>query len=80
MKIKILAYGIAKEIIGNQSIEFDFPHNSPVEELKKKLIITYPALEKLATFAIAVNTEYASDEQILSENDEVAIIPPVSGG
>ena len=80
MKIKILAYGIAKEIIGNQSIEFDFPHNFPVVELKKKLIITYPALEKLATFAIAVNTEYATDEQILSENDEVAIIPPVSGG
>jgi len=80
MKIKILAYGIAREIIGNQSIALEFTENSPVLELKKKLIVAYPALEKLATFAIAVNTEYATDEQILLENDEVAIIPPVSGG
>ncbi|MEY2904525.1 MAG: hypothetical protein RJA52_541 [Bacteroidota bacterium] len=80
MKINITAFGIAKEIIGNQSVTFDFPENSNVSEVKKKLIMAYPGFEKLATFAIAVNAEYATDQQILSENDEVVIIPPVSGG
>jgi molybdopterin converting factor subunit 1 len=80
MKIHLLAYGIAKEIIGNQSITIEFPENSTVEDVKNKLISSYPSFGKLVTFAIAVNTEYASDKQILSENDEVAIIPPVSGG
>jgi len=40
----------------------------------------YPEFEKLRHLALAVNSEYVQDDLIISENDEVVIIPPVSGG
>jgi len=36
--------------------------------------------EKLSSLAIAVNSEYADDNAVLQHTDEIAIIPPVSGG
>jgi len=44
------------------------------------LVEKYPKLDKLNSYAIAVNESYAEDEVILKEGDVVAIIPPVSGG
>jgi molybdopterin synthase sulfur carrier subunit len=35
---------------------------------------------KLASYMIAVNSEYASEDDRINENDEIAVIPPVSGG
>ncbi len=40
----------------------------------------YPQFEKLSSIAIAVDSEYAEDDQNLFDENEVAIIPPVSGG
>ena len=40
----------------------------------------YPVLGELTSFAVAVNNEYAGPEQQLREHDEIALIPPVSGG
>jgi molybdopterin synthase sulfur carrier subunit len=40
----------------------------------------YPALEKLRSLFIAVNQQYAEDNQSINETDEIALIPPVSGG
>jgi len=41
---------------------------------------TYPEFSKLSSLAVAVNSEYAQDDVPLNRNDEIAIIPPVSGG
>jgi len=40
----------------------------------------FPALKKLGTYMIAVNNEYAGEQKTIKPTDEVAIIPPVSGG
>ena len=40
----------------------------------------YPAFDKLASLQLAVNAEYVEDDYVLRENDEVVLIPPVSGG
>ena len=40
----------------------------------------YPRLKELASYMVAVNDEYASTNIAINENDEIAIIPPVSGG
>jgi len=41
---------------------------------------SYPEFSKLSSLAVAVNGEYASNDVPLLNNDEIAIIPPVSGG
>lgn len=77
--MKILAFGIAKEIVGGPLLDVD-AGGVTVDELKKQLAALYPRLKQLTTFMIAVNGEYATADQVINANDEIAIIPPVSGG
>ena len=79
-KMKILAFGIAREIMGGSSIEMDIAENATVTDLKQLLTTQYPRLNRLNSFLIAVNMEYAQPHQILKSTDEIALIPPVSGG
>lgn len=80
MKIQLLAFGIAKDIVQNSTVELELEEGKSVQDLKVLLCQQYPAFEKLRSLAIAVNTEYRSDDFVLSPQDEVVIIPPVSGG
>ncbi|MCW3123985.1 MAG: molybdopterin synthase sulfur carrier subunit [Flavipsychrobacter sp.] len=80
MSIRILAFGIAREICNSSTIDVVFDENITVEVLKALLVAQYPALKQLTSFMIAVNGEYAQASAVISANDEVAIIPPVSGG
>ena len=78
--MKILAFGIVKEILGSGSIDVVPDEGMTVERLKAKLEQQYPGLKQLSSFMIAVNNEYATGGKIISAKDEIAIIPPVSGG
>jgi len=78
--MKILAFGIAKELLGSGSVDIEYGREVTVDELKCKLGELYPGLNKLSSFMIAVNNEYAESDKIINAGDEVAIIPPVSGG
>ena len=78
--MKVKAFGIAKEILGNSSIEIEPDTVLTVGQLKDYLFENYPEMVKLKTMAIAVNQSYASDEMLLTEDAEIVIIPPVSGG
>lgn len=80
MKILIKAFGIAAEICGSRQIEMELPNECSVSQLKKHLVNAYPKLKDLMSYRIAVNHTYESDIFVLKSNDEVAIIPPVSGG
>lgn len=80
MKVKLLAFGIAKDIFGGTSILIDLPQGADTNTLKNKLEERYPKLKELASYMIAVNDEYAQAGTLISEQDEIAIIPPVSGG
>lgn len=80
MKINILAFGIAKDIIHGQTLGLEIQAGTTVGDLKMKLISQFPDFEKLRSLSIAVNEEYQEDDFVLSEKDEVVIIPPVSGG
>ncbi|TAH10016.1 MAG: MoaD/ThiS family protein [Runella slithyformis] len=51
-----------------------------VTDLKNLLINQFPDFQKLASLRVAVNTEYADDSTTLRSNDEIVLIPPVSGG
>jgi molybdopterin converting factor subunit 1 len=79
MNVNVLAFGIAKDIFGKSSINVEIDGET-TGGLKQTLESQYPRLKHLASYMVAVNNEYASDESTLNEHDEIAIIPPVSGG
>ncbi len=80
MKIRILAFGIARDILGARTLDWEAPEGATLARLKQELMEAYPDLRGLAALQLAVNSSYQSDQFQLSEQDEVAIIPPVSGG
>ncbi|MCM4166280.1 Molybdopterin synthase sulfur carrier subunit [Arenibacter antarcticus] len=82
----ILLFGITKDIVGSSTLsmpsssEFGARSTKTVKELKEYLGKMYPELKKLSSLAIAVNNSYADDDTIIDNFDEIALIPPVSGG
>jgi molybdopterin converting factor subunit 1 len=77
--MKILLFGIAKDIAGAPVIHLDTPVQQ-VSALKDHLYERYPRLRELRSCMIAVNKVYAADGDALQPGDEIAVIPPVSGG
>lgn len=72
-------FGITREIIGSPTIEVQGTI-STVGELLTYLKGQYPSLKRLTSVLVAVNNEYADLDSSLNSNDEIALIPPVSGG
>jgi molybdopterin synthase sulfur carrier subunit len=80
MSLKISLYGITRDIVGTSVIELLEPAPKTVGALLEELRTQYPGLRELRSCAVAVNNEYASDDQELHTVDEIALIPPVAGG
>ncbi len=80
MKLKITAFGIAKDILKTNSLALEITNVGTIGELKDHLCQEYPDFKKLQKISFAVNEEYQADDFSLGENDEVIVIPPVSGG
>ena len=80
MKINLVAYGIAREIISDHQKAWDIPEKFTIKDLKSELMEKFPEFEKLRSIKFAINEEYQSDTYEIQESDEVVIIPPVSGG
>lgn len=79
MNLKVKAFGITKDIVGEREINIKTDGQS-VAELRYELNTKYPALLSLKSLFIAVNNIYAHEQTMLKESDEIALIPPVSGG
>lgn len=75
-----MAFGIVKDIFSKSIIEVDVNDTATVAILKTQLEEKYPRLKQLSSYMVAVNNEYAGQEQLIDTRDEIAIIPPVSGG
>jgi molybdopterin converting factor subunit 1 len=80
LKLKILCFGITKELLGGFERWIEIPKDSSVEDLKELLLEINPEFEKLKNLRIAINEEYVDNDVLISENDEIVLIPPVSGG
>jgi len=78
--MKVLAFGIVKDIFGNSLVNVDIPAGTTIDALKSLLEEKYPRLGDLGSYMIALNNEYAQLNEVIQQQDEVAIIPPVSGG
>jgi molybdopterin converting factor subunit 1 len=80
MTIRLLAFGIAKDILQARTRSFELSDESTIAGLKTALIVEFPDLSGLQRLSFAVNESYVKDNFILNEGDEVVLIPPVSGG
>ncbi len=81
MKIKLRLFSIAKDLAGFESRIVDLPTDSSVDAVLAHLTNVSPQFQAWKkSIRLAVNQEYAELNDTLHENDEVAVIPPVSGG
>lgn len=81
MKVNVLLFAQARQIAGNESVEIELPANASVADLRSALAAAWPDLETLLSrSSIALDQIYATDEDRISPDAEVAMIPPVSGG
>jgi molybdopterin converting factor small subunit len=80
MKINLIAFGIAKDILQSKQLEFELADGDTIYSLKEKLFQQYPDFSKLKSLSFAVGENYQEDSYALHDQDEIVIIPPVSGG
>ncbi len=72
----MLYFGVLKESLGRESEQVELAAGARVADLMTR----YGSADWMRSIAVAVNREYARMEDVLREGDEVALLPPVSGG
>jgi molybdopterin converting factor subunit 1 len=79
MQVRVLFFGVLKDLLSSSGEALTVPEGTTVSQLLERLRARggHPVWSALA---VAVNQEYASGTAVLSEGDEVALLPPVSGG
>jgi molybdopterin converting factor subunit 1 len=81
MRVCVLYFGVLKDVVGNASTEMDLAEGASVGELLRVHRGLAKGPESLwDSIAVAVNQEYARAADVLRDGDEVALLPPVSGG
>ena len=81
VQVKLIYFGILREMAGVPEERLEVAEHATAGELFAWLRKQHPQLERFAnSIALAVNLEYSDHARVLKENDEVALIPPVSGG
>jgi molybdopterin synthase sulfur carrier subunit len=79
--VKLVAFGGTRDILGAR--EMDFPITVPctAATFLDEVCRRFPALVPFQrSIRVAVNGVYANDDEAVSPGDEIALIPPVSGG
>ena len=81
MTVTVKLFAAARDLAGADAVAVELPAGATVADLRAELAQQLPAWRGLlAKSAVAVNHDFAEDEPMLKPTDEVAVIPPVSGG
>jgi molybdopterin converting factor small subunit len=81
MRVQVLFFGLLKDITGRAGEWLELPEGSTVADVLCHYEAQMPKLEALLpSIALSVNQHYAGPGTVLGHNDEVALLPPVSGG
>jgi molybdopterin converting factor subunit 1 len=80
MQVRVLFFGILKDVAGKASDEVSLPEGATVRDLLSHYAQDTKLKAMLGSIAVAVNQEYAALTASLREQDEVGLLPPVSGG
>jgi molybdopterin synthase catalytic subunit/molybdopterin converting factor small subunit len=81
MQVRVLFFGVLKDIAARSAETLELPEGAVAADVVKhyeRLVVTRKGL--LSSVAISVNQEYSSPETRLHGGDEIALLPPVSGG
>src|SRR5271163_2204248 len=81
MQIRVLFFGMLKDLTGRSTDSLDLPEHATLQDLLTHYQQHVPRLNQIAaSLAISINQEYAPLNSRLKSGDEVALLPPVSGG
>ena len=81
MRVQVLFFGMLKDMVGRASESLELPEPAPVADVLEPYSQRIPDLQKFfGSVALSVNQHYAAPATALRPNDEVALLPPVSGG
>lgn len=79
--IRVQMFAAARDLAGSDVVEIPAEEPLTVAQLKQRLLQSHPALESLAgSLQLAVNCQFATEDCLVGPFDQVACIPPVSGG
>lgn len=80
-KVDVKVFGPLREVVRNDSLQIDLPPSATGEEAFEVLASRFPDLRRWReSLRLAVNLEYVPFSTVLKSNDEISLIPPVSGG
>ena len=80
-KIKVKLFAILREMVGEREITITVPAGITVNNLNNEILKKYPQLKSFSNkFVTSVNCKVTSGDTIISSKDEIALLPPVSGG
>jgi molybdopterin synthase catalytic subunit len=81
MRVRVVYFGILREMAGHEHESVELADGARLAELYSDLQQRIPGLSKFGrSIALSINYEYASLDALLHDGDEVALLPPVSGG
>ena len=79
--VTVRLFAAYREAVGKVELPLDMPSNATVGDLAREMVKRYPSLPRdPKRLVVAVNQEYRDHNHALRDGDEVALIPPVSGG
>jgi MoaE-MoaD fusion protein len=79
--VKVLFFATIKEAVGRKEALIELPDGVRVGDAKRILVEQFPGLNKVIRVAlVSINREFAFDEDVIPDDAEIALFPPVSGG
>ena len=81
VNVKVLFFGAARDVVQLSAVEVTLPSSLRASDAFEQILETYPGLRRFGkSLLFAVNQEYAPENHLIREGDELAVFPPVSGG
>ncbi len=81
MRVKVLFFGMLKDIVGSAEEQLNVPEDAQLENIFDHYAGRYPRLREMAgSIVLARNQEFSKGSERVIDGDEVAFLPPVSGG
>ncbi|HEX5242281.1 MAG TPA: MoaD/ThiS family protein [Tepidisphaeraceae bacterium] len=81
MRIQVKLFAILRDQADRSETTLDLPEGATVQQARGRLIESVPAIASyMDHVAFAINLSYALPDSVLHDGDELAVLPPVSGG
>jgi molybdopterin converting factor subunit 1 len=81
VRVRVRLFAMQRELAGTREVPLELPAGSTIEDAWAALVAVHPRLAPgRSSVRFALNTEYADADAALGDGDELALIPPVSGG